>query len=89
MKHSIRVMLMALLVVSLWRCSDQQPENSAPRDVQFAVRTANTQAKIGRTAGFRNTHGGGFDYINVAASTPAAQAQLLDLAINYGWTITH
>jgi hypothetical protein len=43
-------MLVALLAISLWRCSDHQPENALPRDVQFTVRTSEVSSKSGRSA---------------------------------------
>lgn len=47
MKNSIRVILVVLLAAGMWRCAEQQPENSVPRDVQFTVR-ATQASKSGR-----------------------------------------
>jgi hypothetical protein len=50
--NSVRVVLVTLLAISLWRCADQQPENSVARSVQFAVHTvASSKSENGRTMG--------------------------------------
>ena len=50
MKNYIRVILLALVALSVWRCADDQPENAAPQKVQFTVHTVEPfKSNNGRT----------------------------------------